>query len=77
MLPGRGNREIWRAVEKDPAAKTDRVIIAVSDNDLYRKNRTEEPLIREMMGVIDEAALKISCTVVAGIVPQTKHFFSA
>lgn len=41
-LPGRGSREIRRAVERAPVRKFSLVIIAANGNDMYKKDRIEE-----------------------------------
>ena len=60
-LPGKGNLHIRKEVEKSPLKKEDVAVIAVSGNDLYKRDRSvgsNEKLISDVMWRLMTASLK-------------------
>ena len=79
-LPGRGNAAIRAEVEKAPLNKSSLVAICVSGNDLYLRNFREgstEPVLKEVMGTVDDAGLKTSKRLVVGMIPRRGPYPSA
>ena len=74
-LPGKGNKDIRREVEKSSADKSGVAVIVASGNDLYtrRGNVGESPsIILDVMGAADDAAMKAGKRVVVGIIPRLR-----
>ena len=72
-VPGKGNKDIRREVEKSTADKSGAAIIIASGNDLYMRNGSlgnTTPIILDVMGAVDDAALKAHRRVVVGIIPR-------
>lgn len=72
-LPGKGNKDIRREVEKSTADKSGVAIIIASGNDLYMQNGSvgnTKPILLDVMGAADDAALKAHRRVVVGIIPR-------
>lgn len=66
--------------ENSTFLKLDLVIIAVTGNDLCKRDGLEgetQPLLREVMGVVDDGTLKASQHVALGIIPCTHYFIFA
>jgi len=74
-LPGRGNKEIRREVEKSSADMSGVAVIVASGNDLYTRRGSvgeSTPIILDVMGAADDAAMKASKRVVVGIIPRLR-----
>ena len=74
-LPGKGNKDIRRAVEKSTVDKSGVAIIIASGNDLYTRHGSvgnTTPIILDVMGAVDDAALKAHRRVVVGIIPRLR-----
>lgn len=72
-LPGKGNKDIRREVEKSTADKSGGAIIIASGNDLYMRSGrvgNTTPIILDVMGAVDDAAFKAHRRVVVGIIPR-------
>ena len=72
-LPGKGNLHIRKEVEKSPLKKEDVAVIAVSGNDLYKRDRSvgsTEKIISDVMGAVDDCKLKSNRVVVVGMLPR-------
>ena len=74
-LPGKGNKDIRREVEKSTPDKSGVAIIIASGNDLYLRHGSvgnTSPIIHDVMGAVDDAALKTHRRVVVGIIPRLR-----
>ena len=72
-LPGKGNLHIRKEVEKSLLKKEEVAVIAVSGNDLYKRDRSvgsTEKIISDVMGAVDDAKLKTKRVVVVGMLPR-------
>ena len=72
-LPGKGNRVLRGEVEKLPVAPSAVLVAAVSGNDLYRRSGaigSTETIISEVMGAVDDMALRSKRRVVVGMLPR-------
>ena len=66
-LPGKGNLHIRKEVEKSPLKKEDVAVIAVSGNDLYKRDRSvgsTEKIISYVMGAVGGCKFKANTVVV-------------
>ena len=74
-LPGKGNKDIRREVERSTADKTGVAVIAASGNDLYMRHGAvgeTAPIILDVMGAVDDAVPKAPHSVVIGIIPRLR-----
>ena len=75
-LPGKGNKDIRREVEKSTADKSGVAIIIASGNDLYKRSGSvgnTTPIILDVMGAVDDAEVKAHRRVVVGIIPRLRR----